>query len=251
MAIVFLSESLMAQPLWEPAGKNIAAGSYAKNFQDVFSMAYQPAGLANSATAVGVYTESRFLLKELSLYLLDANFSLGKNGLGLGLYRFGNKYWYQQQFAFAYGQELGKSCALGLQFNYTHTKAQTVGGSGELGFKLGGLWHVNKQLHIGCLLAREQQEISLAGGLGFEASRDCMVTAEVISISNYLQAKLSFIYRVANALAVMAGASAGTQQNFAGINIYWNAFKIGFATGFHATLGLTPSIAVSWQRASE
>ncbi|RFS21006.1 hypothetical protein DVR12_16790 [Chitinophaga silvatica] len=251
-AITFLHGSLRAQTLWSPTGRHTGLGSYSNNFQNVFSTAYQPAGLANiPLSSAGVYTERRFMLKELALYILDAAFHTAKGGIGTSLIQTGNKYWHQQLLALAYGKQLSKNLGIGLHFNYTITSTQGMGSEGSVGFRLGGIWHTNKQLHIGCLLAKEQNKSIIGAGLGFEASKDCLVTAEIINWANYFQAKLGFIYRVASALAILAGGGAGTQQNFAGFNIYWNAWTIGFTSGFHTTLGITPSIALSWQQAAK
>ncbi|SEA31168.1 hypothetical protein SAMN05660909_01481 [Chitinophaga terrae (ex Kim and Jung 2007)] len=247
--LCFVVQSMKSQPVWMPAGKHPGVESYSSNFQDAFSASYHPGALGTiSQPSIGAYAENRFLLKALALYSLQAAIPLSSGAANAGLLQFGNKYWRQQQLLIGYGLGLGKRTGIGVQFLYANTKSFGYPASGEVGFKLGAMYHTKRRLHIGCMLFNTSQKmITYALGLGFEASKDCLLAAELFSISNYFQGRVGVIYRVATALALLAGTGAGVQHNYAGMNIYWHSMKIGMVAGFHPQLGITPSLSVLWQ----
>ena len=243
---------LPAQPLLTPIGKNTAVGSYSRHFQNVIAAWNNPAGLSCLPEfSAGIYSENRFLLKGASLYALMAAIPVQSGAFGGSLARLGNSAWYQQRISGAYGRSLGRKLGIGLQFNYETTAVQGLGSSSGIGFDGGMLWHVSEKLHTGLQVYKlSGMPPVYSGGAGFEASRDCLLTAGVVNTGAVTNVKAAVYYRIIPALALEIGVASGPAYNNAAVIFYLRSLRIDIAAGFHPQLGITPSTSLIWQPAT-
>ncbi|MEZ2444991.1 hypothetical protein AB6805_24860 [Chitinophaga sp. RCC_12] len=240
---------LYAQPLLMPVGKNTGSGSYSRHFQQVVSAWYNPAGLSClSSFAAGIYTENRFMLKEASLYAAMVAIPVRAGAFGGSITRLGNAAWHQQRLSGAYGMQLGRRAGIGLQFNYETTSVQGLGATGNISFDGGMLWHISEQWHGGLHVYKPADApVMYSGGLGFEASRDFLLTGEVVSMGAFTAVKASAYYRVIRQLALEMGIASGQAYNSAAVILFLRSLRIDIAAGFHPQLGITPVTSLIWQ----
>ncbi|QJB33550.1 hypothetical protein HF324_20320 [Chitinophaga oryzae] len=240
-----------AQSFWTPAGKDAAAGSYSRRFQQVASAAYHPAGLSCLRTfAAGIYAEQRFLLKEIPFYQAMAAIPVGAGAFGVQLARLGSSAYYRQQVGLSYGIRLGTKVGLGLQGSSLTEVTSGYGSHSGLAVTGGLLWHAGEQWHTGIRISHFRPGTTVySAGIGFEASSAFLLSAEIGKAGHetaWLSATAS--YRIAPPLALQWGFATGAPFQHAGITIHWHMLQIMFAAGFHPQLGITPSTTIIWQR---
>lgn len=240
---------LSAQPLLMPVGKNTGTGSYSRHFQQVISAWSNPAGLSClSSFGAAVYTENRFMLKGTSLYAAMVAVPVRSGAFGASVTRLGNAAWHEQRLSGAYGRPLGRKVGIGLQFNSETTAMPGFGTASVVSFDGGLLWHISPQLHTGLHLYKSAgQPVIYSGGAGFEASRDFLLTGEVLRTGVITLVKASAYYRIIRALALEMGIASSPALNNAAVIFFLHSLRIDLAAGFHPQLGITPSASLIWQ----
>ncbi|MFY0253778.1 hypothetical protein ACDQ55_07455 [Chitinophaga sp. 30R24] len=244
---------LPAQTLLTPIGKNTGVGGYSRHFQQVLSAWTNPAGLSClTGITAGVYAENRFLLKDIPFYAAILAIS-GQQGTFSGhVVRLGNTAWYRQTVGLAYGRSLGKHIGAGLQFNYGSTMAQGVSALTAFSYTGGLLWHISEQFHTGVQIGQiVGQPPGYSGGIGFEASRDCLITGEVSRTGTTTGVKAAACYRIIRALALEVGIASRPANQYAAVAFYVRSLRIELSGGFHSQLGITPATSLIWQHVAE
>lgn len=89
--------------------------------------------------------------------------------------------------------------------------------------------------------------IVYSGGLGFEASRDFLLTGEVIGMGTFTTVKASAYYRIIRQLALEIGVASGAAYNNAAVILFLRSLRIDIAAAFHPQLGITPATSLVWQ----
>lgn len=240
-----------AQSLLMPVGRDMGSGSYSRYFQDVLSVAYNPAGLSClEQFTVGAYAEQRFLLREIPLYMAMAAIPAGAGSFGLQVMRIGNSAYYQQRAGLAYGRSLGRRIDIGLQFNHESTALPGYGAATTFSVVGGILCHPGKQWHVGMRVYYSGlAPVVYSGGIGFEASRDFLLSAEVVKAANEAAwLKTAASYWIIPQLALQAGIASRPPFHRAGVIYHLHALSIIIAASFHPQLGITPSTTIIWQR---
>ncbi|HWV68901.1 hypothetical protein [Chitinophaga sp.] len=240
---------LYAQPLLTPVGKYTGSGSYSRHFQQVISAWSNPAGLSClSSLAAGIYAENRFMLKAASLYAAMVAVPVQGGTFGGSITRLGNSAWNQQRLSGAYGMQLGRKVGAGLQFNYETTSVQGFGSTGKINVDGGLLWHISEQWHGGVHVYKPADAaVVYSGGVGFEASRDFLLTGEVIGMGAFTTVKASAYYRIIRQLALEIGVASGAAYNNAAVILFLRSLRIDIAAAFHPQLGITPATSLIWQ----
>ncbi|PSL47474.1 hypothetical protein CLV51_102322 [Chitinophaga niastensis] len=251
---MLLIAMLSAQPFIVPIGRNPGIGTYSRHFQDVMTAWTNPAGLSClPLLTAGIYAENRFLLKATPLYVAMIAVPVHTGAFGLSLARFGNTAYHQQKISAAYGLPLGRKIGIGLQLNYEAIAVQGFGTSGMPGFDAGLLWHMNEKLHTGLHVLRSAyMPVVYSAGVGFEASPDFLLTAEVMGTgTNDIYIKAATYYRIVQSLALQLGVASRPPYNNAAVIFHVHALQIAVAASFHPQLGITPSTTLIWQLSSQ
>ncbi|MET3880837.1 hypothetical protein [Chitinophaga sp. OAE865] len=240
---------LYAQSLLTPVGKYTGSGSYSRHFQQLLSAWSNPAGLSClSSLSAGIYTENRFMLKDASLYVAMIAVPVHRGAFGGSIARLGNTAWHQQRMSGAYGMQVGKKAGIGLQFNYETISVQGFGSTAKISVDGGLLWHISEQWHGGLHVYKPADAaIVYSGGLGFEASRDFLLTGEVIGMGTFTTVKASAYYRIIRQLALEIGVASGAAYNNAAVILFLRSLRIDIAAAFHPQLGITPATSLVWQ----
>ncbi|WP_235938305.1 hypothetical protein [Chitinophaga solisilvae] len=241
--------TLYAQPLLSPLGRD--AGNYSYHFHDVYSANMHPAALPLlPGLSAGIYSERRFMLKDISLYMAMLGIPAGMGAFGLMVARFGNPLYYRQQVSGAYGHRIGHNVSTGLQFSYMSQAVQGYGTASALsvtGGTLGRLW---QHVYAG-LLIRYTQLLPLlySGGVGIEASKDCLFSAGFETGGGTVTTgSVNMQYRIASRLGLRLGITTMPGYCHAGFALQLHTLHIAVGTGFHPQLGFTPSTTIIWQQ---
>ncbi|HVI47416.1 MAG TPA: hypothetical protein VM802_21260 [Chitinophaga sp.] len=244
---------LCAQSLLAPLGKDNAGGSYSRHFQDVFTAAYSPAGLSCIAHfSAGAYAERRFMLAAIPLYALSVAVPARSGAFGAGVVRAGNSFYYQQRVSSAYGRTIGKRAGIGVQFNYITETLRGYGARDNFSFDLGVLFHISEKVHAGAVLSRTaDRQLDYSVGVGFEASRDCLLSSSLVKAGGEpAWVKVAAYYKIVPRLALQLGVATQPPYNNAAVVLQLRTFRLITGAGFHPQLGITPSTAIIWQQAS-
>src|SRR4029077_5494731 len=101
---MIISTGCVAQtipPLFQTAYNSLSA--YSKNFKDAFSFIYNQAALSSQQSiTAGLYTEKRFLLKELDFYAFTASLPVMAGAMGFQADYFGFADYNQSKLGIAY-----------------------------------------------------------------------------------------------------------------------------------------------------
>ena len=245
----------LAQTVRYPiAAQYTGAGAYSKNFIDVFSFTSNQAALAGLQQAGGgIYTEKRFLLKELSVYNLAIAVPTKLGGIGFAAKYFGYTDYNETSFGIGYGKNLGK-VDIGVQFNYNMMRIAGYGNDGVINFELGTIWHVTDKFHTGIHVFNpvggkfgksgdEKLAAVYKAGFGYEVSEKVFLNAEVIKEEDKpvnIQAGLQ--YNFAKKFFVRTGISTEAVFYYLGAGLSWKNMRVDLNASYHPQLGITPGL---------
>jgi hypothetical protein len=230
-------------------------GTYSKNFNDAFSAINNQASLANyKQSAAGIYSERRFLLKELSSVAASIVIPSKAGGIGINAHYSGDVHFNNNQIGLAYARRLNEQVSLGIQFNYNNMRIAGYGNHSTVTFEIGGLWQVTQKIRMGLHVynpvggkfGKQQQEKLPAiytMGMGYEASDNFFIGAEIIKEENQpVAVNAGMQYQFSQQFFARAVVSAATGQFAAGLGLKWKRCKVELISSRHQQLGFTPAL---------
>ena len=238
----------------------IKTGAYSIKQADVFSFSANQAALAQiKSFSVGVFSERKFMLEELNLFSASFSVPTHSGNFGFQIHRFGNSSYSETQAGFAYGRKLSDYVDAGVQFNYYRMQIAGYGNASTINFEAGALFHFTDQLHGGIHLYNPtssklgNKEEKLAGvysaGLGYDASEDFFVSAEIEKTENLpLNVNAALQYKFANRFIAKGGVATNTSVFFFGLGFTLQNFRIDATTSLHPQLGITPGLLLIYTK---
>lgn len=225
--------------------------------KNVFSAFNNQAGLAHLNTlSVGVFTESRYLLNELSYFGASAALPTKQGAFGLSVGYFGSPIYNENKIGLAYGRMLGERFSIGTQLQYMGVAIEEYGSKGALTFELGFQFDVTNEFTLAAHvfnpmrieLAEYQNEkfpTVFKVGFGWKPSDKLTINAETEKDLDYDAVfKAGIEYKIIDALALRAGIGTAPTLGTFGVGIYLKEnFQIDIATAYHQQLGFTPGIS--------
>ena len=142
------AQSALSVPSLYPLGQQ----AYSQHFRDPFSLWANPAVLARTKSGFGLYSEHRFMLRELYTMAVSVNWTQPNYGVGLLTNYFGNESYHHWQSGLCYGRRLG-NIDLGISVQVTQQKVQglkpqlTLQNSIGLCYVINGHWVTGILLH--------------------------------------------------------------------------------------------------------
>lgn len=233
----------------------VSLSAYNNQHKDAFSFTGNQAALATTNTAgIGVYGERRFMLNENSVYGLAATIPTNKGNFGVQLNYAGFTGFNEQKLGLAYGRSLGKLLDVGVQFNYYGYRIPQYGSASAVNAELGILLHFTEKLTggihvynpVGGKLGKEQDEKLASAykfGLGYEASENFTVSAEIIKEEDRnVNVTGAVQYQFMKQLFARVGFVSDTGSGFAGIGLGWKNFRLDVSGSYHPQLGFSPGL---------
>jgi hypothetical protein len=230
-------------------------GAYSNNHLDAFSFHSNQAALAKiKRLSAGIYSEKRFLLKELGLYDVALTVPTHSGNFGLDARYFGFADYNETQLGFAYARNFGSKMDAGVQFNYYAVRVAGYGNASSINFEMGAILHLtgklNAGMHVynpaGSKLGKNKEE-KLASlystGFGYEPSEKFFISIEVekeedkpVNVNAGLQ------YKFLSQLLVRVGISAATSSLYFGAGFEWTSIRLDVTASYHPLLGTTPGL---------
>ncbi|WP_123864624.1 hypothetical protein [Chitinophaga barathri] len=210
------------------------------SFSEVFSVFQNPARLVSlQHVTAGLYTERRFMLRELSMHALALGMPLAGGVMGVKLWQLGYRYYREQLFGLGYALPLGKRLRAAAGFNYRR---------GGVGGELGVDWLLTPQLNMGVHLYHPgSDDAASMVMLGYKASEQVMMEAAFRKdVSMPLSVRVQCTYWPVKRFLVLGGWATQPVYQYAGIGYGVEKWRIGVTGSFHHTLGITPGISLVW-----
>ena len=224
---------------------------------NVFSFQVNPAVLAKlNKPSAGIYSEKRFLLKELSLYNAAGVIPTHSGNFGLDARLYGFTDYNETQLGLAYARSLGSKLDLGIQFSYYAVRVAGYGNASAINFGIGTILHLTDKLNAGLYAFNpvggkfgKQQEEKLAflysAGFGYEASENFFVSMEIVKEEDKpVNVNAALQYKFAPQLLVRVGILTATSSMFTGIGYGWKSIRVDATANYHPQLGITPGLLI-------
>jgi len=246
----------LAQTVRSPISSAYAGvGALSNNNVDVFCVASNQAALTklNHASA-GVYSEKRFMLKDLGFYDVVVAIPTRTGNFAFDGRYFGITDYNESQLGLAYARTLGSKIDLGVQFNYYAVRIAGYGNASSVNFELGSIFHItddfNAGLHvynpIGSKLGKSGEE-KLASiysfGVGFEPSKTFFFSLELTKEEDKPPNVIAGLqYKFLPQLLARGGISSTTTSMYFGIGFQWKEMRFDATASYHPELGISPGI---------
>lgn len=209
-------------------------------FSKVFNVFRNPAAIAGlpQATA-GLYTERRFLLKEMNVYAMALGIPVSAGAIGIKLWQFGFPLYRQQLAGLGYALPLGSRLQAAVCLNYWMK---------GLDAELGLVWKLTREIGVGLHLWGPGKETGVyTAGISYMPSPGLRLEGEWRKeLHMPLMMRIQCLYRPADALVLLAGFSAAPATQFAGAAFRAGRLQIGVTGSYHLLLGITPGISLVW-----
>ncbi|WP_158617991.1 hypothetical protein [Chitinophaga lutea] len=212
------------------------------SFSSVFQVFRNPGAMADvQHPAAGLYTERRFLLKEMNVYALALGMPVSAGVLGFKLWQFGFPLYREQLAGLGYALPLGERLRAAVCLNY---RAQAL--EAELGL----VWKLTKELRVGLHC------YGPGGASGAYTASVYYLPAPGLRLEGEwrkeaqlpLFTRVQCLYRPADALWLLAGFSAAPPTQFAGAAFRAGRLQVGVTGSYHLLLGITPGVTLVWGR---
>jgi hypothetical protein len=252
--------NLNATIFYSPSGgKAVALGNQVTNMADVFSAQNNPAGLGFvQEFGVGLFSERRFLVSGLDL--LNASFALPtKTGtFGVCANFFGRKEYNEKMMGLSFGKAFGKKFSTGVKFNYLNYAIQEYGQRNLFTFDIGFQYLPNKKLLIGAHVFNplpielekvygEKVATIMRLGIAYLPVKKLNLLAEIEKdLVHKPNIKLGIDYQIAEKFFLRGGFNSYPLRGTFGLGINLKQFNIDVAGNYHAILGITPQLSLSY-----
>lgn len=237
--------------------KPVTMTAYSKSFQDAFPALENSAALAGIPFfSIGIFSERKFSMQELSSYILALNLPTYSGNFGLRAGYSGFSLHNQSFASLAYGRRLGPKIDVGAAFNYTNIRFAGYGAAGAVTVDAALLVHPSEKVHVGmqvqnptrARLGRNKQDtlpILITLGGGYEVSEQVLLTAMVDKAENKpANLWVGLFYQVAKNAEARMGLSSATSELYFGAGYHLGQWRLGALAALHPRLGFTPALTL-------
>jgi len=215
------------------------------------------AGLAEiNQITIGVGTENKFLLQELSTH--TAVFALPVNGgvFGLNISYTGFELYNESKIGLAFAKKLSESFNVGIQIDYLGVFAEeSTNNRNNFTFEIGAQKRLMRELTLGAHIfnpigvkLNEQENIPSIFKLGlcYDANTKVAIFTEgELESEQNAKLKLGLEYKIIKQLQLRTGFSTNPAKNSFGIGYTLNKIQLDIAVNRHQLLGYSPQFSVS------
>lgn len=229
--------------------------TYSTQFNDAFSFRSNTAALAAiKSFSVGIFSERRFMLQELSSYSFAAVLPTSTGNFGIrGDYSGGSSY-SETTAGLGYGRKLGNKIDVGIQFHYFSMNATGYGSASAITFDAGAVFHLTEAVQTGLHVynpvgikigksGEEKLPAIYSAGIGYDASPQFFIGGEIQkTVDEPLNVNAGFHYQFAKQLTARAGISSATSVYYIGFGVQLKSLRLDATSSFHPYLGVTPGL---------
>lgn len=210
--------------------------------------------------AVGIdYDQGFFADKALSRKSAAFILPINAGVFGLNMSYFGFSAYNEQKIGLAYGKQLGKKLALGIQLNYFRSYIGAEYGSAQaVSFEIGIYSKLSQTLELGAHIFNpigieigknnpETIPIAFQLGLLYHVDKRLILATEVEKILEYHEIyKFGLEYMITKRFSARTGFSTAPTLFTFGFGLNMKDFLFDIGMGFHQTLGFTPKISLQY-----
>jgi hypothetical protein len=221
---------------------------------DVFSLTGNAAsGAQMPRVSIGVYTEKRFMLSELSQYSVVSSLPTKIGAFGFQVQYFGYALYNETEPALCYSRKLGV-VDLGIKFNYRMITIPIYGNKSYLVPELGSVWHITEKVHTGLRIYNpfssfrsdsviDRIGYSYSSGIGYEVSSIVFLGVTINKEEDKnVEVNTAMQYQFANVFFAALGISnSNTHARFA-VGYLYKSLRIDVTTSWNARLGISPGL---------
>jgi hypothetical protein len=257
---VSLAAQIVRMPL---TAAYLQVDSYSSKQNDPFSFQTNQASLATIKNfSAGIYSERRFMMKELASYKSCLSFPTSGGNFGLNGGYAGNQYYNESQLGLAYGRRLGK-LDLGVQFNYFQLKTQGYGNAASVNFEAGVMLKITEKVNIGVHVYNptasrigknneERLPAIFSTGFGYDVSEQFFMGCRVEKTEDQpVDINAGMQYCFADRLFAKMGITTATGTFYFGAGFLMNHFRIDVTSAWHPQLGLSPGFLLIYHGAEK
>ncbi len=236
------------------------SGAYVA-FNDIWSSFYNQAGIAGfREISAGVFYESRFRLKELSLMAGAVIIPAGAVNFGFNYLQFGTGTFKETKLGLVISKRLSKKLSAGLQLDYlAAVLPENQRAKGLATFEAGIIYRLSKELQLGAHLFNpvhrgmktfnaflKMPAIFRIGGRHQLSNLvlTCFEIEKGFGTAPVFKAGTEFL--PAKNLAVRFGVSGKPFTYTAGFGYAFGNIKTDFAFNYHGVLGISPSVSIQF-----
>lgn len=260
-SIGFLCLSTSAQNVNFPGGaRSTGVGNASLTFQDVWSVFNNQAGLAGVETiSAGAFYESRFTLKELSVRGAAVAVPVGGGTFGASYNSYGYSLYNQSKYGLAYARQLGDDFYAGVQIDYLNLRlGEGYGSRGGFTVEMGFQYQLKDDLMLAAHLYNpnrsdyadynnERTPSVLKAGFQYRFSEKILTVAELVKdLDKNVQFRAGLEYALVESFYVRAGVGTAPASTSLGFGYEFSGFKLDVASAYHANLGFTPQISLTY-----
>lgn len=254
--ILLMTAFASTQLLNNPAAAGYASTGTGSKNADILAVAANPAALAGlEHTTAGIYSERRFLLRDLANYILAAGVVTKHGNIGFIARYAGFNAYRESQFSLLHARPLGTKAAIGIQFNYSTTRISNYGSLNAIGVELASTWRLSEKIYAGIQVAnsiknKKWKQFSppsmYTASWGFEASEKFLSGVTICKEENQpVNVQVALQYKFLPACRAGIGLSSATSSAWLGTGLSWKNSRVDVIAAFHPQLGVTPAIALS------
>jgi hypothetical protein len=227
-----------------------ALGNASLTLSDAFSLFNNQAAMAFiKDITIGLYTERRFMLKELSFNAGGVILPTKSGVFGLSANYYGFDQYNEKKFGLAYGRRFTEKISGGIQIDYLGTSISEYGNASTFTFEAGLLVKITEQLttaahifnpvRVNSGFTDEKIPTTLKVGLSYEPGKKVLLAIEAKkNIDERVETDAGIEYRVIDALHLRAGVQTNPSAYSFGAGINVKQLKIDLTTSYHPVLGV-------------
>lgn len=242
--IIIFSSQFYAQLL--PGAHHISlAGASLGQDGDVFSIFYNPAGIAiNEKRSFGLfYSPAPFGLSELKNGYLTYIEPTKFGNIGLGIKTFGFELYKENELVLTYSNNID-DFYLGFNLNYNIIKIKNYSSENSLNISIGGIYFLTRYASIGFsalnLLRSNTLPNIFSFGISIIPVANSSLFVAVTKENDFdFEPKFGLSYTLLKFLQFSFGIKETPSSYSAGLGFIYSIFNLNFAINSHQQLGLT------------
>lgn len=241
-------------------GRSAGMGNISASLTDIWSVFNNQAGMAwQSGWQAGLFAESRFLIKELSLKAFSVMYSGKPGAFGIGVTHFGDARYSHIKTGFGYARKFGGHFSAGVLLDYSHfSLAEGYGTKGCISFEAGIIYKPAKEWMFGFNLVNpvpiritetpaEWLPILIRLGGSWSISGKALVTIEIEKeLNDKPVIKGGVEVKLVKRMMIRMGIRSNPFEATGGAGLTWGRIGIDLAAGYHPVLGFSPAISISY-----
>lgn len=257
LGLFFLQGSVYSQGFHSSRNLNFGLPGFSSRQATVFTLYGNSASLAQlSSTALGISTERKFMLAELSTINFSGALINSKANLAVTLHTSGFDGYRESEAGLFAARKLGDKIDVGINFSYASIAIPGYGKSNAVSGEAGVILHLSEQVHAGIQIKNpaggrftgsggNKLPALYSLGILYETSKTACLSILVLKEeSQPVNVNAGFKYLIHPRLWAIAGISSSSSSLYMGAGLLLSSFRIEISSAYHQLLGYSPQLSL-------